>query len=175
LLSEPILESGKQAEATFQRALVATIHAARNSVNLPFVVIERFGLDIAVLIGNKDQLRIKMLELKAFVGGRPGGVGFGDSQGRGPQVDLLWDGQKNQPRSPQELELLDHSVRWVLAFGLKPIGTPRYAMFTCKEAQKAAMGGVHPGKQNNLRITEFEKGLLTWNALCDRIQNFVFN
>jgi len=95
------------------------------------------------------------LELKVHVGQRHGGVGFGNQKGIGPQIDLLFDEAFSLPRSPDALKLLDRSVRWILADWLKPIDSPRYALFSCGEAQRAAMNGVAPGKQNNLRVRDF--------------------
>ena len=140
---------------------------------LTYVILEGYGLDVSVFLTKGERPWFRQLELKAFVGGRAGGVGFGNQQGRGPQVDLLWDAQRNQPRIPAELTTLDSSIRWILANGLKETGTPRYALFTCAEAQQAAMGGVRPGKQNNLRVSALQERWLSWPELIVQMQGFL--
>lgn len=171
---EPTLDSketaaGEKAEARLQRALIGEIRRFIGDSNRSWAIIESFGLDVAAFCGDHGFPQAKFLELKAYVGNRAGGVGF---QGR--QVDLLWNTEANRSRSAEELKVFDSSVRWVLAHGLKPLGSPRYAIFTCLDAQNAAMGGVRPNKQNNLKISAFDNSLVTWEVLNTRIRSFLF-
>jgi hypothetical protein len=174
VIPEPTFEPGRKPEAVLQKAISNAILARAQERNIPFVLIKGSALDLVVFSGNKEAPRVRMLELKAFVGGRPGGVGFGDQRGQGAQVDLLWDSLCNRPRSARELALSDTFVRWILGYGLKPMGTARYAFFTCLDAQNAAMGGVGPGKQNNLKVSAFEGVLINWSELINRAAEFLF-
>jgi hypothetical protein len=174
MIPEPAFEPGRKPEAELQKAVANAIIATAQERDIPFVLVKGSALDLVVLSANKEAPRVRMLELKAFVGARRDGVGFGDQKGQGAQVDLLWDSLRNRPRSSEELELVDTFVRWVLGYGLKTMGTARYAFFTCSDAQSAAMGGVGPRKQNNLKVSAFEGALITWSELIDRVTDFVF-
>jgi hypothetical protein len=102
-----------------------------------------------------------------------GRCGFGDQRGEGNQIRLLFDHNRNEPRLLSELRMFDHSIRWVLGNRSDPIGSARYVFFTCREAQAAAMGGVRPGKQNNLRLTSFDNQWITWQELVGGIGRFL--
>ena len=86
IISEPDLSQG---ESALQVAIVAEVERILSGTRYPFLVIERFGLDVAVWVGVPPSVLHKLLELKVFLGARPGGVGFGNRRGEGPQVDLL--------------------------------------------------------------------------------------
>ncbi|MEA4836091.1 MAG: hypothetical protein VB133_13280 [Anaeromusa sp.] len=78
-------------------------------------------------------------ELKAFVGSRAGGVVFGNSKGKGTQVDILL-------MAEAQIKVLDECVFWILVDGTKPVGEKRYVLFTSTEAKRVAMNGVQAGK-----------------------------
>lgn len=173
--NEPDLKGARNAERRLQNAIVDAIHVCLGETRVDYVVLEGFGVDVATFLRAGDRLSLRLLELKAYVGSRPGGVGFGDQRGRGAQIDLLWDSDREEPRSTAQLLTIDGSVRWILADGLKRAGLPRYAFFNCAEAQRAAMGGVQPGKQNNLRVNAFHDTLLTWPELLDHLRQFLLS
>jgi hypothetical protein len=76
-----------------------------------------------------------------------------------------------QPTS--DLRTVDSSVRWILAMGTRSQGSPRYAFFTTVQAQKAVMRTVSRNKQNNLRVSDFEGELMTWDELMECIRQFL--
>lgn len=152
-------------ERKFQEALVMVIRDVLTASGREFMVLERFGLDIAVFVANAPQSVVRLFEVKAFGAQRMGGVGFGDKRGQGAQIDLLLC---------SNLPLLDGTVRWVYADATKPAGSPRYALFTCAKAKASAMGSaIAHGKQNNLRTSALRDCLLDWNALCGEVQRFL--
>ena len=155
-MAEPRFSGNENPETVLQRVVVSEIRSIMQHSPFPYVVLERFGLDVSVFLLPSEGPRFRQIELKVHMGGRPGGVGFGDQSGNGCQVDLLHDAARDCPRTADELRVLDASIRWVLAYGLEPEGTARFAWFTCSEAKQAAMGVVRRGKQNNLRISSLE-------------------
>jgi hypothetical protein len=108
---------------------------------LPFVLVPHFGLDIALFFERDGRRHLILLEAKAFGGQRPVGVGFGNSQGEGPQVDILLC-------EDRLLTLFDSCVRWALADATQPVGSARYGLFTSAEMKASVMAGVGRGKQN---------------------------
>ncbi len=120
-VEEPDIEQAKQPEEIFRRAVIKIIKnilerkKEKNSLN-EYFILQNFGLDIAVFMKWSDnRSTVRFFELKAFVGSRQGGVGFGDSRGRGPQVDLLL-------HEDQQLDLANKFIRWLLVIGTKPKG-----------------------------------------------------
>jgi hypothetical protein len=153
-------------EEEFQRVVVALVRSLLGDANRRFLVFGGFGVDIAIFIEDPAVTRARFLEVKVFAAGRPGGVGFGNQRGRGPQVDL--------PLSPDSLlALLDPFVRWVYADATQRPGSARYALFTCTKAKAAAMGGVARDKQNNLRISALRDSLVGWDQPCSQLQEFL--
>jgi hypothetical protein len=163
---EPEIIKHENPEQTLQHSLILEIRSLFNQSKADYFLIEGFGLDIAIFTKRNEVSYSRFLELKAFVGNRPGGVGIGTSKGRGAQIDLLL-----LPAS--ELQLADAFMRWVLVDGTLPKGSPRYAYFTCTQASKAVMGKVARGKQNNLRVSYFQKHLITWDQLSDELLHFL--
>ena len=163
---EPIIRAGKDPEASLQASLVAETQALLDQSKLQYVLMESFGLDLAFLIGLSGQTVVKFIEVKAFVGSRQGGVGIGTGAGRGSQIDLLIN-------PTQTLEIADQTIAWVLGIGELPMGKPRYALFSSREAKAAAMGGVIRGKQNNLRVNDFREDLATWDELSGELGLFL--
>ena len=163
--TEPILAEG---EAALQNALVAEVRRVLDESGNRYLLFERFGLDIAIFVERDDATHARLIEAKVFAGHRPGGVGFGTPSGRGPQVELLL-------HSSEQLRLVDSSIRWVLGNALLPEAAPRYAFFNSVRAQRAAMGGVRRGKQNNLRINDFADELLTWERLTGLLKGFLLD
>ena len=94
-----------------------------------YVFLEEFGLDIAVFLKRVDnRTSICFFELKAFVGSRQGGVGFGNRRGEGTQVEILL-------LRENKLKLMNHFIRWILVDGTKSRGTIRHAIFDNEQAR----------------------------------------
>lgn len=130
---------------------------------------ESFGLDLAVVVKWPDgSSSFKLLELKAFVGSRQGGVGVGTSSGQGSQIDLLM-------LDDEQLDLCDEFIRWIFVDGTEPEGTKRYAFFATSNAKNATMGTVLRGKQNNLRVSDLRKNLISWNELLAQLEQFLIS
>lgn len=168
--SEPMIISGQDPEATLHKAIVDEIRCILNEAGVKFVVVEKFGLDIGVFIQNDDRKYAKFIELKAYVGGRMNGVGFGNGVGKGPQVDILILPQN-------EISILNSSVLWLLGLGdeIKPKGSSRFAIFSCTDAQKAAMGKVERGKQNNFKISFLTDRLISWAQAKIELRRFLLD
>ena len=164
--SEPNMVQGQNPEAALHRAIVSEARRVLVQGGYQFILVEKFGLDIGVFVEHNGQKYARFIEVKAFVGSRAGGVGFGNSKGSGPQVDILI-----QPTT--KLKILDGMVLWLLGIGNLPIGTPRYAVFSSAKAKKAAMGTVQRGKQNNLRVSAFKDHLVTWEQVVDELKKFL--
>jgi hypothetical protein len=154
-------------EAEFQKALVALIKDVLTEKKQKFALLERFGLDVAVFFkAPQTATAIRLLEVKSFGAQRMGGIGFGNGKGIGPQVDLIISGDES-------LCLFDDAVRWALADATLPLGTSRYALFTCSTAREAAMGTVLRGKQNNLRLSALRPLLVSWGEFCSQVSEFL--
>ncbi len=164
---EPEIKLGKNPEQSLQQALMTEIRSILAQAVSNFILLESFGLDIAVFVEKDGRSFVRMIEVKAFVGNRPGGIGIGNGRGKGSQIDLLI-------HSSKELKVVDSSIRWVLGVGTLPKGSPRYAIFTSVQAKDAAMGeGVAREKQNNLRVADFENQLITWDELIRMLRKFL--
>ncbi len=167
---------GKDPEKTFHGTLLRAIDKTlrddmeRNLIE-GYFILDEFGLDIAVFIEPKDGIiTSKFLELKAFVGQRPNGVGFGNRNGEGIQVTLLL-------LDEAQLKLADQVIRWILVDGTKPKGEPRYFIFNNTTAKKVTMGNVSRGKQNNLNIKRLYESVpsITWEELLEAVETFLID
>jgi len=164
---EPEIVQGENPEQSLQQALMAEVHSLLTQAEVNFILLEGFGLDIAAFIQRGGRNYVRMIEVKAFVGSRAGGVGIGSNKGSGSQVDLLL-------HSSAELKIVDSSIRWVLGMGTLAKGSPRYAVFTSDQAKQAVMGDkVARGKQNNLRISDFQNELVTWDEFLRMLRQFL--
>jgi len=171
-VQEPDIKQYSDPEGVFRKSI---IEALRNFLGqkkaegtlIEYFILQNFGLDIAVFMKWSDnRSTVRFFELKAFVGSRQGGVGFGDSRGRGPQVDLLL--LKNS-----QLDLANKFIRWLLVIGTKPKGKDRFVIFDNIQAKNATMGGVKRGKQNNFRISLLEKNAITWEKFLEKLEEFL--
>lgn len=153
-------------EKKFESEIIGAIHAILDESGCEYLVVPRFGVDIGVVIRNASGTRVRFLEVKCFNSARAGGVGFGNGGGTGLQIEILL-------HPVEAVRLLDDVVRWILVDATRPPGSPRYALFTCSTAKAAAMGGVAPGKQNNLRLSAFADRFITWAALIDELRGFL--
>jgi len=173
-IPEPDIETGLRPEETFQAAIKEGVRLAldqliSNGTLGQYFILEKFGLDIAVFLRWQDNsVSAKFLEMKAFVGSRQGGVGFGNGKGEGPQVELLL-------LDSGKLGVADRFVRWVLVDGTKEKGIERYTIFDSNQARRSAMGQVTKGKQNNLRVQELMRDAMTWNKLLNEIRVFLMS
>ena len=152
-------------EEQFERSLGAIIQTGLTGSAVSAVV-PRLGLDVAVFQKLPGGSRVIFVEVKSYGGQRQGGVGFGNSAGKGPQVDLLLS-------SGDQLAILDNHIRWAFADATRQPGTARYALLTCSEARDATMGSVARGKQNNFRISALEAHFLTWPVFCESLLAFL--
>ena len=153
-------------EAEFERVVTAVAEEILRSSGLAFLAIPKFGVDVAFFIRGLNGTTTKMLEFKSFAGGRPGGVGFGTQQGRGPQVELL-------RQSTPGLEIVAPVIRWALVDALLPAGEKRYALFDSVTAKAGAMGEVKRGKQNNFRVAAFRPHMTEWPQFVTLLQRFL--
>jgi hypothetical protein len=165
-MNEPEFKSEKDLE----NAIALAIQSA-SGLGKSVVVLRGFGLDLAVFSETPNGPSISFFEIKAFSEDH-GRCGFGSGGGEGNQIRLLFDETENVPRNSSELGLFDKAVRWVLGNRSAPIGSPRFLFLTCGQVQAAAMGGVRPGKQNNLNLSRLQDGWITWPVLIDRIAAF---
>ncbi len=164
LPNEPDLDAGEQA---LQSAILVLVEGLIESNPGPSLILPGFGLDLAIWRMIDSAWIVKFLELKVFKGARAGGVGFGNPNGTGSQVDLLL-----APRD--ELKRFDNTIAWILGDATQPIGKPRYVIFSSVEAKDAAMGIVGRGKQNNFRIRYLlEEQFLPWQDLCKEVAQFL--
>lgn len=162
---EPEMSEGNR-ERSLHDALVKEIHSVLQSAGVGYVLLKGFGLDIAVFVqkGQKDYARF--LEVKVYADQRPGAVGVGNGRGKGSQVDLLIHPEP-------ALKVTDPSIRWVLGMASLPKGSPRYAFFSSTRAKAAIMNEVARGKQNNLRVSDFQHELVPWHTLCVELCQFM--
>ena len=171
-VEEPEITKGSNPEDTFQKAVVEELkkflaEKKSNGTLVEYFILEKFGLDIAIFIKwPNNHFTVRFFELKAFVGSRQGGVGFGNQKGEGSQIDLLL-------LENSQLSLANQFIRWVLVDGTKPKGSSRFAIFDNNEAKNAAMGGVRRDKQNNLRVNDLMRNAITWTQLIKRIRTYI--
>jgi hypothetical protein len=171
-VQEPDIIQGSNPEDTLQEAIVGELREflaekKSNGTLAEYFILEKFGLDIAIFIRlSNGHFTARFFELKAFVGSRQGGVGFGNQKGEGVQVDLLL-------LENSQLSSADQFIRWVLVDGTKPRGSRRFAIFDNNEAKNAAMGNVRRGKQNNLRANDLMRNAITWPQLIENIRAFI--
>lgn len=158
-------------EKELENAIASALRIALDTDGLPFVVLQGFGLDLAVFRKRADLSRMCFFEVKAF-SEHHNRCGFGNQRGEGNQIRLLFDEVAQLPRDPFQLGAFDSTVRWVVGNRSQSIGSRRYLIFTCAQAQDAAMGGVRAGKQNNLRLSEFKNCWITWQQLLEVVINF---
>lgn len=161
--AEPDLSAG---EASLRKAVLTEIQAILETTGRPCLLLTDFGLDICVWMESGGQVTTRFIELKAFTGGRQGGVGFGNGSGKGSQVDMLIMGES-------DLALLESSTRWIVADATLPAGSERFAIVSATVAKRAAMNGVARGKQNNLRMTAFRPHVLKWHSFLECLRDFL--
>jgi hypothetical protein len=166
MFAEPDFKNEKELE----KAIASAIQIGLDTDGIRSVVLQGFGLDLAVFTEKASTPRVCLFEIKAPADYH-GRCGFGNGCGEGNQIRLLFDEATQAPRSQSQIGVFD-SVRWVLGNCSQPIGARRFLFFTCKQAQDAASNGVKPGKQNNLRLSAFEGLWITWHELIDRIRTF---
>jgi hypothetical protein len=159
---EPDLSAG---EEDLQKSITFEVHRILERSNRPFVLIEHFGLDLALWLGTPPALKSIFLEFKVCLS-QSGRVGFGNRQGKGNQVDLLMLGSS-------DLSRLEDRIRWIIADGSMQPGSSRYAFISSETVKSAAMGGVERGKQNNFRIKEVMSQGMTWEQLLDMLSEFL--
>jgi hypothetical protein len=173
-VGEPDIIQGSDPERTFQRAVIEELKKSlgqkkSNGSLIEYSILQDFGLDIAVFMKwSNNRFTMRFFELKAFVGSRQGGVGFGNSQGKGSQVDLLL-------LENSQLDLANQFIRWMLVDGTKPKGSERFAIFDNIQAKNAAMGGIKRGKQNNFRVNDLINNATTWANFLKELGSFLIS
>ncbi|MCL6612731.1 MAG: hypothetical protein K6T66_14440 [Peptococcaceae bacterium] len=168
---EPEIAQGRKPEDILQAAvtkeIIQILEQQKNKGYLDeYFILPEFGLDIAIFIKRDDHFSVRFFELKAFVGARPGGVGFGNQRGEGSQVDLLL-------LEKHQLNIADKFIRWILMDGAKATNSRRFVFFTNEQAKSSAMNGVIRGKQNNLRVNRLITSAITWDELSAKIESFL--
>jgi hypothetical protein len=171
---EPEVMKGHSPEATLQSAIKSEVDRILNERKAmgtlaTFFILEYFGLDLAVFMRWADgRCSFKLLELKAFVGQRQGGVGVGNQRGQGSQIDLLLLGD-------EQLTVCDDLIRWIFVDGTIQAGKRRFAFFGTRVAKNSVMGKVQRGKQNNLRVSDMRRNLVSWNELLGQLEQFLIS
>jgi hypothetical protein len=168
LLEEPDFKTERELEDAV--GLVAQGVLQRGGADA--LVLRGFGLDLAVFAKKDGTSIVRFFEVKSFAA-EHGRCGFGNQEGEGNQIRLLFDIGRGEARAASVLRLFDPTIRWILGDRSRALGVPRFVFFTCEEAQAAAMNGVRPGKQNNFRLSAFGKSWITWRELIVRITDFV--
>ena len=154
-------------EREFQKELVELISVLLTRKAVQHVIVERFGLDVGVFLGTPSSTRLRLFEVKTYGAQRSGGVGFGNREGVGPQVDLLLCEESR-------LWLFDSSVRWAYADATQEPGTCRYGLLGCASIKRAAMGNaVTRGKQNNIRVSALRSSLVDWSRFTEQVGAFL--
>lgn len=169
---EPEIMKGHSPEATLQLAIKSETsrildQRKAEGILVTYFILEYFGLDLAVFMKWADgRCSFKLLELKAFVGQRQGGVGVGNQRGQGSQIDLLL-------LNGEQLTVCDEFMRWIFVDGTVQAGKRRFAFFGTRDAKNAVMGKVQRGKQNNLRVSDLRKNVISWNELLEQLEQFL--
>lgn len=163
-VSEPVVA---YPEAEFQKTIVSVIEDSLTLEKRQFVILERSGwmwLSSSALYGRPAQC--------GFWKSKPSGlsewVALGSAIGVALEHRLTSSCLKKT-----SLHLFDSIVRWAYADATQHPGTPRYGLFTCGLAKKAAMRSVSRGKQNNLRVAALRPSLVGWAAFCTQIRDFL--
>lgn len=159
-------------EKELEDAIAEVANRALKEAGVDGLVLRGFGLDLAVFLTKDRYPAVRLFEIKTYSEDK-GRCGFGNQKGEGIQIQLLFDSDRGEPRGASQLKLFDASIRWVLGNRSKPVGSARFAFFTCEQAQAAAAKGVRPGKQNNFRISAFESSWITWPELIRSVTGFV--
>ena len=148
-------------ESEFERSLDPLIERALHGCRA--VIVRKFGLDIAVFLEDVGPPQPLFVEVKSYRANRPGGVGFGNWRGEGPQVDLLVGDAS---------ALFDSYIRWAFVDATQPVGVDRYAFLTCSDARAAVMGVVARGKQNNFKLAALRSHFVGWRAFSEQFLEF---
>lgn len=133
-------------ESEFHASVVHLVREILEQAGRKFLLVESFGLDIAVFVESPVGPYVRMLEVKAFGAQRMGGVGFGGPKGTGSQVNLLLcpDGTSilpsrslagSMPTRPSLMEL--HATPFSAVAGRR---SPRWAVPL--EASKTTCGSL---------------------------------
>jgi hypothetical protein len=159
-------------ERELEDAVASAARELMRARGFEVVILRGFGLDLAIFAHKDLAPLVAFLEIKAFAA-HHGRCGFGNQRGEGNQVRLLFDEMIQAPRDPEVLRLFSPTVRWVLGNRSSPVGSARFAFFTCEQAQAAAANGVKPGKQNNFRLSAFKDIWVSWPDLIEQIGDFL--
>ena len=110
-IEEPTIKQSNNPEKSLQEALFTYLSDFGKEREIDYVILKEFGLDIAVFYNKSGIPSSRFIEVKTYVGSRQGGVGIGNSQGNGIQVDLLL-------HSHEKLALFDNSILgfWVMVY-----------------------------------------------------------
>ena len=165
MISEPDILVKQNPELLFQKTIISFLQEELSHRNITFLIIEYFGLDLAVFFPQQSGLRTKFIELKAYCGSRRGGVGVGNKQG-GTQIEIL-------DNSSEELKTFNGSIIWALVDGTLEKGIERYCLLESQIIKNNMMGGVRKGKQNNLRIAALNNIYVNWETFCKQLVDFL--
>jgi hypothetical protein len=155
-------------ESVFEAAVIEAIREILAEAKREYLLVQRFGLDVAIFIRSSGGVTVRLVEAKAYGAQRAGGVGFGNGRGEGPQVELLCC-------SEGSMALLSPVVRWIVADATLPPGTARYALFDSATASAATMGGARKGKQNNFSMKALKPHYREWRILLGDLKDFLLD
>ncbi len=153
-------------EERFEATLTQLVRLHLDQAGVRYTLVPKFGLDIAVFFADSSGPTVRFIEAKSYGAQRAGGVGFGNGKGIGPQVEVLLCAEDRLPD-------FEPHIRWALVDATKPVGTPRYAFFSCSCAKGAAMGGVSRAKQNNFKVSALESEFVSWLAFSVAVRKFL--
>jgi hypothetical protein len=153
-------------EERFEATLIQLVRLYLDRAGVRYTLVPKFGLDIAIFFADASGATVRFIEAKAYGAHRLGGVGFGNSKGVGPQVEVLLCPDERLPD-------FDPHIRWALVDASQPVGSRRYVFFSCLCAKGAAMGGVARAKQNNFRLSAFGSEFVDWSTFCAAVRKFL--
>jgi hypothetical protein len=169
---KPALMEGQKPESVLHIAITGEVNkilqtAMEEKKIDQYFILPEFGVDVAIFLQKDDHKEMRFLELKAYAEKRQNGVGVGNGQGKGCQIDiLLLDNSR--------LLLSDSFIQWII-WNAKAENEKCFALLSSSEAKLCVMGlGPKRGKQNNFNIKKvFEKSAITWDSISEKINKFI--
>ena len=153
-------------EKDFQEFIKKRIENILKRDNFEFIIIENFGLDLAIFIQKNSKVLVKFLELKVYKS-TSGRIGFGNQRGQGIQVEIL-------KLDRNKLRLLEPYVRW-LFIDLEEFkdSLKRFAIIDSVIAKECVYEEVREGKQNNFNINKIKNYATGWYNFLEKIVDFM--
>jgi len=162
---EPQRAEGQKWEEALQEAMVREVGATLAGIRPEPVVLQGFGLDIAVFMERGGLTTVRFLELKAYSGQRPRSV-------------QVCKGERYQQRliacTPQQLAMQDRLIRWIVWDTTRQDGEARYAFVTSADIRHAWRGTVRGDKEHNINIDKLT-GWIDWPTLLVELRAFLLD